>query len=132
AALAETLKPSKNVPFKSVIHATTGQRLIEFDTNKSAHVELRNLIAKAATAGGKRASAAGIFSARANEAGNTMEPYVRTALREVGLSARIPLTTAGNAQAAGYPDIEITGKPPCYLELKTYNAATANTTQRSF
>ena len=30
------------------------------------------------------------------------------------------------------PDIEITEPAPCYVELKTYNAATANTTQRSF
>jgi hypothetical protein len=61
-----------------------------------------------------------------------MEPYVRAALREAGLPARVPVNTGGNAQTTGYPDIEITGKLPCYVELKTYNAATANTTQRSF
>jgi hypothetical protein len=57
---------------------------------------------------------------------------VRAALIEAGLEARVPITTADRAQAAGYPDIEITGAVPCYLELKTYNAATVNTTQRSF
>ena len=130
--LAEILKPSKHVPFKSVVHDTTGQALIEFDTNNPAHVELKRLIASAATSAGKRAFEAGIFSARANEAGNAMEPYVRAALREAGLAARVPVTTGGNAQSTGYPDIEITGKLPCYLELKTYNATTVNTTQRSF
>jgi hypothetical protein len=53
-------------------------------------------------------------------------------LNQAGLPARTPVTTAGNAQETGYPDVEITGDPPCYLELKTYSAATVNTTQRSF
>ena len=41
-------------------------------------------------------------------------------------------TAGGTAQEPGYPDVEIPGDPPCYLELKTYSATTANTTQRSF
>ena len=44
----------------------------------------------------------------------------------------MPVNSAGQSQAAGYPDVEILGEVPCYLELKTYSAATANTTQRSF
>ena len=69
---------------------------------------------------------------RANEAGNHMEAFVKAALNDAGLAAHTPLTTAGKAQEAGYPDVEILGDPPCYLELKTYSATTANTTQRSF
>jgi hypothetical protein len=61
-----------------------------------------------------------------------MEAYVKAALLAAGLTNRTPVTTAGSEQAVGYPDVEILSDPPCYLELKTYSAAAANTTQRSF
>lgn len=131
-ALAELVKPTKKLPFKTVIHATTGHRVLDLDTNNPAHVELRAKILKAATLAGERARREGLATARPNEAGNQLEPFIRAALNEAGLTARIPHTTADRAQATGYPDIEITGSVPCYIELKTYNAATANTTQRSF
>jgi hypothetical protein len=132
SALGELIKPSKKIAFPEVIHATTGHRVLEFDTNNSAHVELRRKILRAAALTGERARRQGIDSARANEAGNQIEPIVREALKDVGLDARIPKTTAGRAQVAGYPDIEIAGAVPCYVELKIYNANTADTTQRSF
>ena len=131
-ALSELTRPTKKVPFKTVLHATTGHHLIEFDTNNAAHVALRAKILKAAAMAGERARREGISTARANEAGNHLEPFVRAALKEAGLSARVPVNSTGRAQATGYPDIELTGEPACYIELKTYSAATAHTTQRSF
>ena len=131
-ALSELTRPTKKVPFKTVLHATTGHRLIEFDTNNTAHVALRAKILKAAALAGEWARREGISTARANEAGNHLEPFVRTALKDAGLEARIPVNSSGRAQATGYPDIELTGEPACYIELKTYSAATAHTTQRSF
>lgn len=131
-ALAELTRPAKKLPFKAVIHATTGHRVLDLDTNNPAHAALRARILKAAALAGERARTDGLAAARPNEAGNHLEPFVRAALLEAGLEARIPRTTADRAQAAGYPDIEIAGPVPCYLELKSYNAATVNTTQRSF
>lgn len=131
-ALAELAKPAKRIPFKDVILATTRQRVLDFDTNNAAHLALHRKISAAATAAAAKARATGLFAARANEAGNQMEDFVRAALAEAGLAARVPRTVAGEAQAVGYPDVEIPGDPHCYLELKTYSAATANTTQRSF
>jgi hypothetical protein len=131
-ALAELTAPAKKLPFKSVIHATTGHRVLDFDTNNPAHTELRVKLLRAAALAGQRARKDGLTAERPNEAGNHLEPFVRAALQEAGLEARIPRTTANRAQAAGYPDIEISGPVPCYLELKSYNAATVNTTQRSF
>ena len=131
-ALAELAQPAKKIPFKAVIHATTGHRVLDFDTNNPAHADLRAKILRASALAGQRARKDGLAAARPNEAGNHLEPFVRAALLESGLEARIPRTTADRAQAAGYPDIEIAGPVPCYLELKTYNAATVNTTQRSF
>lgn len=130
--LSELVQPAKRIPFKTVLHATTGHRLLDLDTNNPAHRELRAKILDAAALAGERARQAGLPAPRANEAGNQIEPFVRTALREVGLAADVPRNTAGRAQVTGYPDVEIGGPLPCYLELKTYNAATVNTTQRSF
>lgn len=132
AGLAELTKPAKKIPFKDVILATTQHRILDFDTNNAAHRELFQKISTAASSALTNARNAGLFSARANEAGNHMESFVRAAFKEAGLSARVPVTTAGEAQAVGYPDVELLGTPPCYVELKTYNANTANTTQRSF
>ena len=131
-AIAELTKPAKKIPFKEVVLATTQNHILDFDTNNTAHIALRKKILQAAVLAGERARTNGLAAARANEAGNHIEPLVRAALHEVGLQARIPVTPAGEAQATGYPDIEIVGDVPCYLELKTYSAATANTTQRSF
>ncbi|MSU59723.1 MAG: hypothetical protein EXS35_16410 [Pedosphaera sp.] len=132
AALAELTKPAKKIPFKEVILATTQHRVLDFDTNNPMHVALHKKISAAASAAAAKARADGLFSVRANEAGNHMETFVKAALKEAGLNARTPVTAAGEAQTVGYPDVEILGDPPCYLELKTYSATTANTTQRSF
>jgi hypothetical protein len=132
SALAELTKPSKNLSFKSVILATTHHRVLNFDTNNAVHLELQHKITQAAASASQRMLKEGIAAARANEAGNHLEPFVRQALNEAGLDARVPVNTAGRAQATGYPDIEITAPTPCYLELKTYNSTTMNTTQRSF
>jgi len=131
-ALAELNSRSKRIPFKEVILATTQHRVLDFDTNNPAHVALHKKLSLAASAAAANARKDGLFAIRANEAGNNLEPFVKRALKDAGLNARTPITTAGEAQVVGYPDVEILSDPPCYLELKTYNATTANTTQRSF
>ncbi len=131
-ALRELTKPQRDLSFAEVIQATTGHRIIPLDTNHPAHRALHQRVLAAAADAGERARRAGIVSTRANEAGNGMEAFVKAALLAAGLTNRTPVTTAGSEQAVGYPDVEILSDPPCYLELKTYSATTANTTQRSF
>jgi hypothetical protein len=131
-ALAELTKPTARIAFKDVIAATTGHRILDFDTNNPTHAALFKRIATAAEAALTNARAAGIFSARANEAGNHMEAFVRRALADAQLVARTPVTASGRTQTVGYPDVEIVSDPPCYVELKTYSVSTVNTTQRSF
>jgi hypothetical protein len=132
SVLADLVQPAKSIPFKEVIQATTHQRVLNFNPNNPAHVELRKKILAAAKLAGERGRKEGIATARANEAGNHIEPFVKVALREIGLHAQTPTNALGKAQTTGYPDIEIASQPPCYVELKTYNATTVNTTQRSF
>lgn len=131
-ALADFPTETKRIPFKDVIESTTHHHVLGFETNNLAHLELRKKLLQAAAAAGRSAAKEGIFATRPNEAGNHLEPFVRTALRNAGLDARVPMNSEGEHQVTGYPDVEIIGPIPCYLELKTYNAATANTTQRSF
>lgn len=135
-ALSATLKDlaryEQGLPFRDVLRATTGHDLIPFDTNNASHLKLRDAILKAASAAGERARKEGLPAARANEAGNHIEAFVKAALKDAALDARTPVNSEGDAQAVGYPDVEILGDTPCYLELKTYSAATASTTQRSF
>lgn len=130
--LSELAKPAKEIPFKDVIFATTHHRILDFDPNNPSHVDLRKKILAAAKLAGERTRKEGIATARANEAGNHIEPFVKAALREVGLHAQTPTNSLGKTQTTGYPDLEISDQPPCYVELKTFNAATADTTQRSF
>ena len=132
SVLADLTKPAKKIPFKDVILATTQHRVLDFDTNNPAHVALHKKLTTAAQRAAEKAKTAGLVATRANEAGNHMEEFVRAAMKEAGLNARVPVTTTGDAQVVGYPDIEITSEPACYVELKTYNATTANTTRRSF
>jgi hypothetical protein len=132
SVLAELSKANGSIPFKEVIQATTHCRVLDFETNNPAHVELKRKLLQAAQVAARLAITNGLAAARPNEAGNHIEPFVRSALREAGLEARVPINTSGDAQVTGYPDIEIVGPTPCYLELKTFNAATENTTQRSF
>lgn len=132
SALAELTKPAKQIPFREVILATTGHRLLRFETNKPAHAALHRKLAQAASTAAAKARQQGLFAPRANEAGNSMQSVVEDAMKEAGLEVRTPRTASGRAQSTGYPDLEIAGDPPCYLELKTYSATTANTTQRSF
>lgn len=130
--LTQLARPARLVPFREVVYATTQHRILDFDTNTPAHFRLFQKLTQAAASAATNAQAAGLFTTRANEAGNAMESFVRAALRDTGLDARTPSTTRGRTQTAGYPDVELLGEVPCYLELKTYSATTANTTQRSF
>lgn len=84
--------------------------------------------------GGKKAFGEGIFTARPNEAGNHIEPFVVDALRYTGLKADKPIAKSGKKKAAGYPDIYIEDKYGriIYADCKTYNTKTKHQTFRTF
>jgi hypothetical protein len=119
--LAQCLQPLKNIPFKAAIRAVSNCTVLDFDAGNAAHTALANKI-----------FAKGIFTARPNEAGNEIEPFVKVALLAEGLQAKTPVTLSGKAKAAGYPDIEVINDIPFYLECKTYNLKNVETTQRAF
>ncbi len=93
-----------------------------------------DLLSRAATRAGKVAGEDGIFRPRPNEVGNDMEPYVLSALREVGLRANKPMTESRRKKAVGYPDIAAIDSQGriVYVEVKTFNIENLNTTFRAF
>jgi hypothetical protein len=101
AALGELTKPAKRIPFKEVILAITQHRILDFDNQNAAHRILFQKLSTAAAAAETKARTQGIFTTRANEAGNHMEIFVKAALQEAGLPARTPVTTKGEAQTTG-------------------------------
>ena len=71
-----------------------------------------------------------IVAARANEVGNRIEPHVREFFNRLsGYEASVPL-----GKASGYPDIllEYGGDRRAYVECKTYNSESLESTFRSF
>ncbi len=133
ALVAAMLTPLANQPMRLFIRAFTGCAVRPAPRKAKWLAPLR----RALDAAGRAINEEGLFSRRANEVGNKIEPFVREALTAQGFRAGIPSRRDGRRQSAGYPDIEVTGlrgrEEPCfYLECKTYNPDNAETTLRSF
>jgi hypothetical protein len=126
------LEPVKEIPFPIVIKVLTGCKVLAFDSKKDE--ELLKRLSKAAESACKNAFQEGIFTARPNEAGNRIEPYVVEALKSVGLEAGKPTSKSGKKKLAGYPDIQIDDElgRRIYLECKTYSAGTKEQSFRTF
>ncbi len=128
------LKPLKNLPFPVVIKALTGCQVLPFTKSDTVAGEFLEKLSQAAALAGENAFKDGIFTARPNEAGNQIEPFVLYALRQIGIKAFTPLTKAGKKKTAGYPDILVIYPKlsPVYLDCKTYNILTKEQSFRTF
>jgi hypothetical protein len=132
--IAKFMAPIKGIPFPIAIKAISGHKVIPFDKGNKQDLDLLDKLCQAADIAGKQAFQDGIFRKRPNEVGNDIEPYVKEALKALGLQADTPLTQKQRRQVMGYPDIEVIdfyGRIT-YLECKTYNLANIGTTQRAF
>lgn len=132
--IKQFLKPLKNIPFKIAMKAVSGCSVIPFDKDNPKDKQLLKDLIEAAKVATKSANKAGIFTRRANEVGNHIEPFMIDALNQIGLKADKPKTKEGNKKAVGYPDIFVEDKHnrPNYVECKTYNEQNYQTTQRAF
>jgi len=133
-AISRFLEPMKGIPFPIAIRALTGFKVLAFDISLAPNKKLLEQLSKAAELGGKKAFQEGIFTARPNEAGNHIEPFVVESLRYVGLKADKPISKSGKKKAAGYPDIQIDDQSGrrVYLDCKTYNTLTKDQSFRTF
>jgi len=132
--IKQMLKPLKGIPLKLVIESLCNHTILPFDqSDPKDKLLLENLI-KVTEIAGKNINKVGIQRKRPNEVGNDIEPFIKDALNSVGYRSRTPSTITGHQKAMGYPDIEFIDESnrTNYLECKTYNIETINTTQRSF
>jgi hypothetical protein len=132
--IGKFLEPIKDIPFPVAIKALTGFKVLAFDLTFGPDRRVLEQLSQAACRAGHEAHRNGIFSARPNEAGNHIEPFVVRALQEVGLKATKPISKSGKKKTAGYPDIQIedeTGRI-IYLECKTFNIKSQRQSFRTF
>jgi hypothetical protein len=117
----KTLKPKKDILFSTVIKSIFGNAVLPI-TNSKADKDLLIDLKNAVITAGKDARKQGIFTARPNEAGNEMEPFLIKALNNIGLKAGIPEDAKGRKQTVGYPDIYLKDRAGRhnYLEVKTH------------
>lgn len=132
--LQKFLAPLANIPYPIAIRAITGRTVIPFDINVPKARNLLEQLIHAAQEAGSRAFELGIFTDRPNEVGNRIEAFVLEALVNTGLNAAKPKTRSGRIKVAGYPDIVVSDAQgqTCYIDCKTYNVKTKETTFRSF
>jgi len=128
------IEPISGVPFPIVIKALTGFKVLSFDKNSPKEKGLLGRLISATSLACKSANESGIFTNRPNEVGNHIEPFVRDALKSIGMQAEIPKTKSGIHKATGYPDIyvEDVDGTPFYLECKTYNEKSIDSSFRAF
>ncbi|MFH1601391.1 MAG: hypothetical protein ABIB61_00345 [Candidatus Shapirobacteria bacterium] len=132
--ISKFIEPLKNIPFPVAVKAISGHGVLSFDKNNPKDKKLLGRLTEAMDTAIKNAYEKGISTARPNEVGNHIEPFVKDALNSVGLKAEIPLTTNGKHQSAGYPDIYIedADRRKIYLECKTYNKKSIKSSFRAF
>lgn len=132
--IKQMIKPLKGIPFKLVIEALSGHKIIPFNAKDKKDENVLKTLVRTVIMAGKEINKKGIKRPRPNEVGNDIEPIIRSALTKLGYRADVPKTQNGNKKNTGYPDIEFVDefKRINYLECKTYNIENIDTTQRSF
>jgi hypothetical protein len=119
----------RDVPLPVIVEALSGHHVLPWTG------ESRERLTAVANDVLAAVNATDLTAARVNEAGNAVETHVQAALAARGFQAGRPAGPSGRTHAAGYPDLEavaIDGGAAFYIEVKTYNASTEDSTQRTF
>ena len=132
--LATFLKPIKGIPFPVVIKAICGNAVEDLDVTNPSDAALIEALKQTAVITARLVCQSPIRRPRPNEVGNDLEPFVRQAANQAGLTASAPKSKAGRGQQVGYPDILIHDKAgrATYLEVKSFADGSDATTMRSF
>lgn len=133
-ALAQMLKPIRDVPFSVIVKSLAGHQIIQIDKTDPADADLLRRLSEFIPLCAADLQANPIRRPRPNEVGNDIEAYVMRALPKVGLTATRPTSRAGLGKSTGYPDILVwdEGGRATYLEYKTFAHGTPANTMRSF
>ena len=133
-ALAQMLKPVKNIPFSVIVKSLADCRIIPVDKADTADQELLKRLQVSIQLCAAELNAEPIKRPRPNEVGNDIEPYVIRALLKAGLRAERPRSRGGAGKSTGYPDILAldSRNRATYIECKTFAYGTPFSTMRSF
>jgi len=137
-ALMETTDVMADIPFREVVLAATGHRVLPVDP---ASAEDRLLLDHLTTAfdallewiNAPDSPTRGLR--RINEASSHVENELHRLLTRGEFTCSIPLSSTGKAQRAGYPDLQITHTPTgrvTYLDPKLFEATSRASTLRTF
>ncbi|MES2469972.1 MAG: hypothetical protein V4675_21955 [Verrucomicrobiota bacterium] len=137
-ALMETSKSMEHIPFREVVFAATGHRVIPMNRKAAADQALLDHLAKAgdgllAWLNGPENAAKNLR--RINEASRLVEGRLRTLLHQGDFTCTLPSTREGKAQRSGYPDLQITHLPSgrvTYLDPKLFERTSRASSLRSF
>lgn len=125
--LSAMLEGVDDVPLPLIVEVFSGHKVIPWNGEEGEALESVSTAVLAAI------NAEGLRASRVNEAGNKVEAFVEEALKEHGFQAGRPAGPSGKVHSAGYPDLEaVRGDHVFYIEVKSYNTTTADSTQRTF
>lgn len=105
AALAQMLKPIRNIPFSVIVKAMSDQQVIKVDTSLAEDRDLVTKLDEAIRLCAEELTENPIRRPRPNEVGNDVEAYVMRAAPRAGLKASRPTSRVGLGKATGYPDL---------------------------
>jgi hypothetical protein len=125
--IKQMLVPLRDIPLYLIVESLCGKKVLEYDG--ACKADLIVAVRNAALAVNK----SGIKSARPNEVGNYVEPFLLASLLGAGFAAAKPSTASGKKKSAGYPDLFAAkaGKS-FYVEVKTYAKSSEDSPFRSF
>ncbi len=137
-ALMETSRSMGDIPFREVVLAATGRRVIAVNRDTQADQALLDHLGKAGDAllmWLNRSDSPVKKLRRINEASPLAERELRRLLHGGDFTCTLPVTAAGRTQRSGYPDLQITHVPSgriTYLDPKLFEAASRTSSLRSF
>ncbi len=119
----------KNVPFHEVIRRICGYEVIPLSRADTYNKTLLESLERVAKQSMKQMIANPIERSRPNEVGNDVESYVKQ-----NLQIEAEFRVVNMRQSTGYPDImvRVNEERIVYIECKTFNPRTVNTSFRSF
>jgi hypothetical protein len=139
AAVFEADASLQGVPFRDVLLAATGKRVLPFNSTNAADRELLAKISSAldrVLAELNQADHAAQKEKRINEVSAHFEDSLRTELNRVpGFVCEVPKTAAGKHQRAGYPDLrlaDVASGRVVYLDVKLFETKNRQSTLRTF
>ncbi len=137
-ALMETADNMADLPFREVVLAASGHRILPVDPASPEDRLLLNHLTTASDALLEWINSPGNpvrGLRRINEASSHVENELHRLLTRGDFTCSIPLSSTGKAQRSGYPDLQITHTPTgrvTYLDPKLFEATSRHSTLRTF